>query len=208
MEDINVSTDIALCRKCGVMGSFASLCNTPNATAILRQPPPKGIKIEHDMMRGNSVTLSYRRIPIGLLFMIPFTAFWSGFSMSGIYGTQISKGEFDLGNSLFGIPFLIGTIVLVSSILFMLFGKWTIHLDCGEGTVFVGIGVVGWKRKFTYNRHSVLAIKKGNLSSGEDGPPKKNITITTGNTEFSFGDILRDDVKNYIAAFLMRELRR
>ena len=205
MEDINVSTDIALCRKCGVMGSFVTLCNVPNATAILRQPPPKGIKIEHDMMRGNSVTLSYRRIPFGLLaFMIPFTAVWSG----GIYGTQFSKGEFDLGSSLFGIPFLLGTIFLVSSILFVLFGKWTIHLDCGEGTVFVGIGVMGWKRKFTYNRHSVLAIKKGNLSSGEDGPPKNNITITTGNTEFSFGDTLKDDVKNYIAAFLMRELRR
>ena len=47
---------------------------------------------------------------------------WSGGSLGGIYGTQIANQEFSLLQSLFGIPFIIGTINLwffyIDSILF------------------------------------------------------------------------------------------
>lgn len=49
--------------------------------------------------------------------------------MWGIYGTQIIKGKFELSQSLFGIPFLIGTIVLLSVIFFTLFSKIMMRLN-------------------------------------------------------------------------------
>jgi len=206
MADINVSTDLALCRACGKTCAFATLCAVPDAAGILRKPPPKGLRVEQDMM-GGGVTLTYRRIPWGpLLFLIPFTLIWSGGSMYAAYGQQIIKGEFDLGASLFGIPFLIGTVALVSSILFMLFGKRVVHLDRGNGYAFSGIGALGWKRRFTYNRNSSIAIKDSNVRVNRQ--TVMNIVIKTDNTDFAFGGMLRDDAKEYVAAFLTREIRR
>ena len=207
LEDINVAADIALCRKCGAINSFAALRTATTDTTLLSKPPPKGVKVERDMM-GNGTVITYRRIPVGFLFFfIPFTALWSGGSMYGIYGTQIIKGEFDLQQSLFGIPFLIGTIVLVFILLFCLFGKWTIRLDRGNGTVFVGVGILGWKRKFTYNLSSTVRIAEdSNIRVNRQ--PLRSITVKTDNKQFAFGGFIRDDAKEFIAATLTRELRR
>ena len=204
LEDVNVATDIALCRKCGVKGSFSSLCKLPNAIDVLSKPPPKGVRLQHDMMDG-STTVTYRRISPSLLFLIPFTLFWSGISMGGIYGTQIYKGEFDLSSSLFGIPFFLGTIVLVSITLFGLFGKWVVRLNRGDGTIFAGIGIVGWRRSFTYNRTSTVMMQDSDTRV--NGKRLQCITVKTDNASTSFGSTIRDDAKEFIAAVLMRELR-
>ena len=203
MDDINVSTDIALCRKCGKTCSFSMIRTLPNASTLLSKPPPKGVKVEQDMM-GNGTTITYRRIPGVVLFLIPFMVAWSGLSMGGLYWTQIRSGTFDLERSLFGIPFLIGTIVIISFILFGLFGKWTVHLNRGQGTVFAGVEKLGWKRKFTYNRNSLITIK---TIVGSEGSHEV-ISVTTDNTDFSFGAIIKDDAKAFIAATLLRESRR
>ena len=205
LEDINVATDIALCRRCGATSSFASIRTLSDASALLSKPPPKGVKVERDMMGYGSI-VTYRRIPIGLLlFLIPFTLIWSGGSMIGIYGSQIAKGEFDLEKSLFGIPFLLGTIVLVSVILFGLFGKWTIRLNRGDGAVFVGVGALGWKRTFRYTTFSTVRLEDS--STIVNGEQAQVIAIKTDNTEFSFGISLKKDVQKFIAATLMREFR-
>jgi len=205
LEDINVAADIALCRKCGAVSSFAALRTVTANTAVLSKPPPKGVKVERDMM-GYGTVITYRCVSIfHLIFLIPFTAVWSGFSMYGIYGTQIIKGEFDLGSSLFGIPFLLGTIALVSIILFSLFGKWRIHLNRGHGTVFVGIGILGWKRTFTYNCFSTVTIRDSNMKRNDE--TLQAITVKTDNTDFSFGSSIKEDAKEFIAATLTRELR-
>lgn len=79
--------------------------------------------------------------------------------MWGIYGTQISSGQFDLIKPLFGLPFLIGTVVLVSIIAFLLFGKWVVDINDDGGNVFVGIGNLGRKRSFICNLESVIMLK-------------------------------------------------
>lgn len=43
--------------------------------------------------------------------------------LGGIYGKQIYEGEFDLKLSLFGLPFLLGTIVIGSFALLTLCGR-------------------------------------------------------------------------------------
>lgn len=47
------------------------------------------------------------------LFVVPFTCVWSGISLGGIYGRQVSSGQFDPTSSLFGLPFLIGSVFLI-----------------------------------------------------------------------------------------------
>jgi DNA-directed RNA polymerase subunit RPC12/RpoP len=137
-EDVNVATDVALCRSCGRTISFSIISGSAGISRDILLRPPRGIRVDHDAKGGTVIT--YRKLSSSLLFLIPFTAFWSGMSMWGIYGRQISKGHFDLNESLSGLPFLIGTIVLLGIIIFLLFGKWTITLWNGKGSVVAGVG--------------------------------------------------------------------
>ncbi len=204
MEDVNVAADIALCKSCGQTHSFALLCGIANISLEILQSPPKHIKITQDSWQ--KIILTYRRVPGVVFFLIPFTAIWSGGSMWGIYGTQILSGKFDLTKSLFGLPFLLGTIVLVSILVYCLFGKWQITLADGQGTVFVGIGSLGWTRRFMYNRNSVVALVKTSLQVNDI--PQKGIQITTDGAACVFGASIKEESKQYIAAWLLNESRK
>jgi hypothetical protein len=203
LDDINVATDIALCRACGNTSPFSLISGTAEVPLETLSRPPRGVRIEKEFLKPTVIT--YRRLSPALLFLIPFTALWSGISMFGIYGTQIRKGEFDLSQSLFGIPFLIGTIVLLSVIAFLLFGKWKITLEKGAGRVFLGVGPVGWTRKFSYNRDSYVTLRATNVRVNEI--PQKGILVRTGTQDFVFGAMLKVPVKMFIAAAITREAK-
>jgi hypothetical protein len=80
------------------------------------------------------------------LFIVPFTCVWAGGSMFGIYGTQLIKGHFSLGPSLFGIPFLIGSIFLVSWCAMSVLGTVTVSVHGDRLAIFTGVGPLGITR--------------------------------------------------------------
>lgn len=201
MSDVNVSTDIALCRTCGKTSSFALVSGNASVTLDAINHIPKHVQMEKNPVLGTTIT--YRKKSAILLFLIPFTALWSGGSMWGIYGTQLARGQFDWGRSLFGLPFLIGTVILLSIILFLLLGKWQVHLHRGNGEVFVGIGQLGWTRHFTYNRDSLISLR--NSAYRVNNVPQQAIHIQNGEQEFMFGATLTQEAKQFIAATLLQE---
>jgi len=162
--------------------------------------PPRGIKEEIDF--EGAITIVYHRISPLLLFFIPFTALWSGGSMWGIYGTQIRKGMFSLHESLFGLPFLFGTIVLLGLIAFLLLGRWQVTLKEGAGSVFVGVGPFGWTRSFTYNRNTLVSLRMTDVRV--NNVPQKGISIRTNERDFVFGTMLKNEAKQFIAASIMK----
>jgi hypothetical protein len=99
-DDVNVATDLALCRSCGNTSAFSVVSGSSEISLEALANPPSCIKIERGF--SGSTVITYRKISPALLSLIPFTAFWSGLSMWGIYGRQIRKGEFDLSQSLLG----------------------------------------------------------------------------------------------------------
>jgi hypothetical protein len=111
VDDINVSTDLALCRACGRTFRFSEIADGGPASGPDLTSPPAGAWYEPlpDGFCAGAMTRSWKAI-----FFIPFTCVWSGFSMYGIYWKQIESGHFDLTSSLFGLPFLIGTCFLVA----------------------------------------------------------------------------------------------
>jgi hypothetical protein len=204
VDDVNVATDIALCRSCGKTSAFSLVSGSAELSLDPLQNIPRGIRIENDFRGG--ITIIYHRLSPVLLFLIPFAAFWSGGSMWGIYGTQFMKGKFDLGQSLFGLPFLIGSIVLVGIIVYLLVGKWQIALGDGAGSVFVGVGTLGWTRYFTYNRNSLVTMRMTSVEVNH--MPQKGISIRTDEKDFVFGAMLKEDAKQFIAATIMKEIKR
>lgn len=133
--------------------------------------PPKGTWYErgiHETVFGAST-----RSPIAI-FLIPFMCAWSGLSLGGIHGSQIKKGEFDLTMSLFGLPFLIGTIILGSVVLMSLFGKVEVTLG-QKSKVFLGVGPIGWSRYFDW--HSIKTIREELSNFRRNGRAQMGIVL-------------------------------
>lgn len=147
--DINVGADTALCRACGATYKFSELVAGGNFYSFDPANPPEGASFRQDA-EGTRVTGTTRSALA--FFLVPFLCVWSGFSLTGIYGSQIRHGVFRLTESLFGIPFLLGTVLLGTQAAMMAAGQVVVFWNKDEGTVFSGVGPIGWMRKFRWSR--------------------------------------------------------
>lgn len=96
---------------------------------------PKGVKVE-ETMDGFRLVLSMRSCVA--FFLVPFTLFWAGGSLGGFYGTQIAKGEFNLWMSLFGLPFLAGSVFLIAITVMAVAGRTVVELAAGKLSIRTG----------------------------------------------------------------------
>ena len=174
LDDVNVTKDIALCRRCGQTFSFEEVSSHRDAAAVDLNQPPKGAWLREEA--GNfEVGVTTRSG--SAFFFIPFTLFWSGGSMAIIYGTQIAKGHFDWTQSLFGLPFLLGTCVLVPLCLLTVTGRVTVRVANQEGVVFTGVGGIGWRQRFRVG--DVTAVRFGKARWQRNYQPVRQIHIET-----------------------------
>jgi hypothetical protein len=202
LADVNVATDIALCRHCGKTMPFSAIAPIPGAAEIDLQNPPKAVRIEESSINGR--TIIYRKISPMVFFLIPFTAFWSGMSMFGIYGKQIKSGHFDLVNSLFGLPFLFGTVVLISIILYSLFGRTRIAFPSGMLTVATELGPIAWTRRLACDRSARVSLQMSNTRV--NNVPQRVIQVDCQGRTLKFGVMMSDDAKSFIAEAVRRTL--
>lgn len=202
------------CPKCGEVIRADELIaeedDGPGDAALLAAPPPKHLTVKTEIDGVTPVTtLRYRRVHPAIIIFLPFTCVWSGFSLAGIYGSQIAKRAFDLKLSLFGIPFLIGSIVLVSVAFFMLCGKRVLTLSAGKGSCFTGVGPFGWTRRFTYNRDTEVKTGLTYGNSRNSGPQHcLDLFVEGRRTPVRLLAGCDEDALEYVAAVIRRECRR
>ena len=219
MGNINVKKDILLCSSCGAASRFSEIVDLEreaeeedSSRRLLNSNPPKHLKVISDPtdMTGR-ISLIYRKFSPMAFFLIPFTCAWSGFSMAAIYGSQIASGKFDLQASLFGLPFLVGSIVLVSVCLFCLFGKRVLTLERGNGKYFFGVGFIGIFKRFTYDRQTKVRQGETSYTVGGGrhggGSPRSEIHLTHPNNSNTVRVCagMSDDALDYVAAVIRRE---
>ena len=215
LEDVNPATDVALCRPCERMHSFAALAGTSGdalggddfgtIAEVDLDHLPRWVRVIADP--GSDLRVVHRRISTAVLFLIPFTLVWGGGSMGGIYGSQFASGQFSLILSLFGIPFLLGTIALVSITGFMLLGRIEIAMLRGEGTLFTGVGRVGRTQHFLYDRRTRVGL--GGSSLRVNGVPQQQVVLDGPSGRLSFGAAgMRPEARRAIVALIQREIER
>lgn len=173
-EDISMKEDLALCNECNEAYPIRQCRpDTNDFDHNILLDPPSGCSIENDY-DGAVIHVSRRCLPF-LLFLIPFTCIWGGGSLGGIYGSQIKKGVFELGPSLFGLPFLIGTIVLVSVCVYCMFGRVRIKVDGYQLHYFNGIPGIGFRKTIEVGRIKNIVIE---TSSGRtNGKVQKKLVL-------------------------------
>jgi len=165
---------------------------------------PRGLTVSRSLVSG--IEIVYRRINPVVWFLVPFTGVWSGLSLWGIYGKQFSEGKFDPVMTLAGLPFVIGTFVLVGAIIFMLFGSWRVHLDRGVARFFVGVLPFGRRNEIAFDAGTRVELLDAHVKVRRI--PQQVIAITTGDRTVDFGAGLPHDVRLYFAAVLRGAIGR
>lgn len=204
LDDIHVANDTALCRACGKSHSYAALVSLREYDDVDLSTPPKGIRRQSGA--AGAQRLIYGRVSPVAMFLVPFTCIWAGGSLGGIYGSQLASGEFDATQSLFGLPFLFGSIVLCAVTAYVTFGKTIITLARGQGTVFDGVGPFGRRRTFRYSRDTIVRLRKSDVQVND--VPQEGVSVEEdGTQQIIFGTMMKDDAKRYVAAFVQEQVR-
>ena len=202
-EDVNVEKDIALCRSCNQTFSFAELAREGSGPAVDLMRPPKGVWFRQNM-RGFELGATTRSG--AAFFLVPFMCAWSGLSLGGIYGSQIHSGKFNLASSLFGLPFLIGTIFLVAFTLMTICGKMVISVQGDQGRLFTGLGPLGRTRLFKWSN-----IKSATEETGfyRNGQPRLAIILQgDDNTRLKFASGINEERRYFMLNALRSLLRK
>jgi len=115
--------------------------------------------------------------------------------LGGIYGSQIISGEFSIIPTLFGIPFLLGSILLWAITLMAIWGKVEITITENGGRVFTGLGKMGIKKNFRWAEISRIT----EMPTLMNYPGKKGNSIRlVGKDSLSFGSGLNLSRKFYV----------
>lgn len=193
-----MSIDKAYCPACDE--AFAISETADEAVPLLLESPPAGTWIRQDFDR--SVIAASTR-SAGAFFLVPFLLAWGGGSLGGIYGTQLLRGEFDLFKSLFGLPFLAGTVFLGILTLMSLFGR--IEIRTGrQAALFIGVGSIGWTRPFEWS--AVRSIRMLAANPNQDGAGSRLAIEFTHGAPLTVGVGLSPRRQAYLVAALRREL--
>lgn len=201
--NINVAADVAVCPACDEAFTISELlARGGDVDDFDPHDPPKGAWFEDTGLdwEVGATTRSWFA-----LFIVPFTCVWSGGSMAGIYGTQFWEGKFDLTRSLFGIPFAIGTLFLVSLAAMTICGKFKIAVQGHEGRVFTGVGPIGWTRRFDWSQ--IKAIEEDYMSHQQAGSSGRLISLV-GQARLNCASMVSDSRRYFIMQVLRMQLRQ
>lgn len=200
-SSINVEKDLAHCIDCNEVFSISPFIKKEASSLkhVNLDNPPKGIYFNES---EGEFKLTIPTRSYGALFLIPFTLAWGGGSMIGIYGTQLYNLKFSVVQSLFGLPFLIGTIVLTGLSLMSIMGKILITLNNSECIVFTGVGNLGIIKTCKLSENT--DVEEQAYTSNNNN---QNSTIQiTGINQISFGSFLNRDQKLFVIKYLREKL--
>ena len=136
--DLAPAQGVAVCRFCEKpfpLEACQAAVPFADRNIVPVMPPPKGVDLV-ETMDGFRLTLSTRSCIA--IFLVPFTLVWAGGSLGGIYGTQIAKGEFNWMMSLFGLPFLVGSVALIGLTVMSVAGRTIVELAGGKFSIRTG----------------------------------------------------------------------
>jgi hypothetical protein len=198
-EDINVQADAAFCRSCGAVCRFSDLLPPSPYDAA---HPSAGASF-HATSDGFLLHASTRSVQA--VFLVPFFVFWSGLSLNSIYGTQVRQGVFDFSRSLFGVPFVIGTILLGIQAVLSVCGHIRISRRADRGTVFQGVGRVGWARSFRWS--DLNYVREERVASGRSSYQAIVLRFKPGaRGKLRFGRLLSDERREFLISMLRSQI--
>lgn len=228
--DINVSTDLVLCRRCDITHPFSKLVAHRDLSAELNtSKPPSGVW-ERTTARGVAYGVSHRSF-LGALGALAIGLFWNGivsvfvvinlsstltllgFTVPEWFPAPIMNDEtmgwgMTLFLWLFLTPFLVIGAGFIGAFFMTIAGRTEVRINASEGRIFTGVGPLGWPRKFApHEVHQVSLSDSRWRDSDGDRHTKQEIVLEMNNGDLlKFGSGMKDERRTYLAALLQRTL--
>ena len=193
--DFNVATDVAYCRVCKINYKYSELSSRIEPTELNQSQVPKHVTVEETPA---GMRIIYKKVSLLVLFLIPFTCLWGGGSMTGIYIVPLVKGKVEPFMMLFGLPFLLGTIVLAYVNAFCLFGSTIIVVGRSESYVSTGVGPLRWKRTFDLGSVRTVSLKDTQMRNNRQTMKVIELNLED-NSKVEFGSYMDDTARKFIA---------
>ena len=231
-DDVNVAKDVAYCRSCNRAHSLSALIHTSELTeGVNLDRPPSGVR--YDLHEGH-ITLSATHRSLGAAAgTLAVALFWNGivsvFVLFAIAGTlrnlnltlptwfptpNMNGSPMGVGMTLFLWLFLTPFIVIGASMIGAFFlsvgGRTEVQADPTGGTVFTGVGPIGYRRRFMPSHVSDVRIEDKQWRDS-DGDRQQKICIIIETREgklIRFGSMLSNERRRFLAALLRKFLMR
>ena len=202
-DQLNVAANVARCVGCNEVFPLAALVDgSEQALAeIDLNRPPSGVFY---LPRTNGMELSVSTRTGFAWFFVPFTLLWGGGSLAGIYGSQLYEGRFDLTRSLFGIPFLLGTVALTIGTLLTTIGRTTVRVEGDDGSVSTGFGPFRYRRRFDFGSVTAITQQRSGIESNNRSLFE---VVIQGPRPVKFGAMLREERRSFVVVALRQLLR-
>ena len=197
--DVNIQADVAMCRACTSVLRTSDLLRESERVRELICPPGAWATMVGDERRIGATTRSPKAF-----FMVPFMCVWSGMALGGIYGSQLKSGKFNPVISLFGIPFLVASIVVWTMTAMNVFGRVELKIRGDEGELFTGIGSIGWTRRFVLSDFNKISESVGSQSVRGGSTSK---IVLEGARRLTFGSMLNQERRFFVIESLRPLLR-
>ncbi len=169
LRDINVKSNVMLCRACGRISS-CSRCLQRDASGKAPGKPPKRVRVIHeeatfDRPREERIEWKYGLwgVLIGAFLMCAGgVVLWNDIGWYCGRFRCATNPEFGLVVSPF--IFLAGLVLAV----FSLFGKFSLSIVDGMCTYFIGVGKIGRKREFRVQRDTSVELEVVPAKNGSE----------------------------------------
>jgi hypothetical protein len=227
-DDINVANDVAYCRDCNVSYRLSELTfDSDLNTSLDLNRPPKGAWFVNNGA-GTVIGATNRSLgaAFGLLF---FTLFWNGivsvFVLLAIAGTlhnlhipqpdwfpapKMNGGDMGAGMViflwLFLTPFIVIGLSVAAGCLNCLFGRTEMRLAGTQGSVFTGIGPLGWRRRFDASQVKDVRMLETTSSKGQN--TVSLLIETREGKQIKFGSLLTGERRLFVLGALRKTLLR
>jgi hypothetical protein len=199
-DDVNVEEGVAYCRACGSLTRLADILEDAEDTdehgPVDVTEPPRGCRIEDE---GNVIRVIASARSVGTaLGALLAGGFWNGivsiFVLVAISGTlnlifgsvptwfpapNMNGQTMGLGMVLFFWIFLTPFILIGAGMAFAfvnaLFGRCEVRLRGRDGTIFTGVGPIGWRRRF--DASAVTSVRGGKTTWSQNDERQRCIVI-------------------------------
>ena len=196
-DDFNVAANVAYCRACRTNFEYASLVSAAELLNVDLNNPPKYFTLEADFDEN---VLVFKKVPKITYFFIFFMLIWSGGSMTMMF-KSIADSGFTI-DTLFFLPFLVGTIGFGIAILLGLFGSRKITSNLSDVEIFYGLGSVGLRKKYLKAHYKSVSLEYGQISSNDQPLKDIRIQLEEGYKDIRFGAFIDEECKKFLAGYI------
>lgn len=216
VEEINVAKDVAFCRACNKAFALSSLVHgaVVPVGVDFATPPPGAWYWDN----GVEVVIGATTKSLGTgIFFLFFTTFWNSITwtfvigaLGGFFKNAPSQGS-GSGSSnqppefilLFMVPFVLVGIATAIAAGFCFIGRVETRLRGTEGTAFVGIGTLGWRKQFNASEVTDVTIDAATWQQNN----RVVYQIVLRGPDIRFGGGLSEERRKFVAAALRRQIK-